>query len=76
MKEQTGDMDDFYREINIHNPHTYPRNKQIREVPSADRNSDGLQNICAAHNVKTRCITSFIFDTCYTFVWTVLHSEQ
>ena len=76
MKEQTGAMDAFYRELNIHKPHTDRRNKQIGEVPSADRQSAGLQNVRAAHNVQTCRITYFNFDTCYTFVWTVLHSEQ
>ena len=76
MKEQTGAMDAFYRELNIHNPHTDRQNKQIGEVPSADWKSAGLQNVRAAHNVQTCCIISNIFDTCYTFVWTVLHAEQ
>ena len=69
-------MDAFYRALNIHKSHTYLRNKQIGEVTSADRQSDGLQNVRIAHNVQTRCIKSCIFDTCYTFLWTVLHAEQ
>ena len=69
-------MDDFYRELNTHKPHTDLRNKQIGEVPSADWKSAGLQNVRAAHNTKTSCITSLFFDTCYTFVWIVLHAEQ
>ena len=63
MKEQTGAMDAFYREINIHKTHTDIQNKPIGEVPSADRHSAGLQNVPDAHNVQTRCITSCIFDT-------------
>ena len=76
MKDHTDDMDAFYREINIHKVYTDRRNKQIGESPSAERQSAGLQNVHAAHNAKTCCITSCIFDTCYTFVWTVLHAEQ
>ena len=66
----------FYCDLNIHQPHKYCQNKQIGEVPSADRQSAGLQNVCASQNVQTRFITSCIFDMCYTFVWTVLHAEQ
>ena len=76
MKEQKVAMDAFYRELNIHKPHKYFRNKKNGEVPSADRQSAGLQNVCAAKNVQTCCITSCIFDTCYTIVWNVLHAEQ
>ena len=66
MKYQTGDMDAFYRKLNIHKPHTDCQ-KQIGEVTSANQQSAGLQNIRAAHNVQTRCINRYIFDTCYTF---------
>ena len=30
MKEQTGAMDDFYRELNINNPHTYRQKRLMR----------------------------------------------
>ena len=76
MKEQTGAMDDLYRELNTHNPHIDLQNKKNGEFPSADRKSAGIKNVHSAHNVKTCCVTSFIFDTCYKFVWDVLHAEQ
>ena len=58
MKYQTGAMDNFYRELNIHKPHTYLQNKKNGELPSADRQIARLQTVRAAHNVQTRCITS------------------
>ena len=56
-------MDDFYCELNIHNPHIDRRNRKIGEVTSADRQSAGLKNVRAAHNAQTSCIKSSIFDT-------------
>ena len=76
MKEQTCAMDALYLDINIHKLHTDTQNKKNGEVPSADRKSAELQNVCAAHNMKNRCIASCIFDTCYTFLWNVLHAEK
>ena len=51
----------FYRELNIHKPHTDIRNKQIGGGPYADRQYAGLLNVHSAHNAQIRCITYCIF---------------
>ena len=54
-------MKSFYREINIHKPHTDLRNKQIGGGPYEDRQDAELLNLHSAHNAQIRCIKYCIF---------------
>ena len=76
MKYHTGAMDALYREINIHKPHTDRQNKQIWSIYLCRQGKCWNSKYKCCKKCENLLYYILHFDTCYTFVWTVLHAEQ